>query len=72
VFVTSYHSCTKEQTVDLIEAGFDPEILDSPDFVFNVLAEEWYTVTGPSSFELSLSCYDEQMKRMFYFNARRG
>ncbi len=56
----------------MIKAGFDPAILDCADFTFRVSAEEWYTVTGPAAFEMSLTAFDEHKNRIAHINARRG
>ena len=68
-YATSYNSCTKEQLVDLVEAGFEPEILDNPDLLFDVSVEEWYTVTGPANFDMAVFCLDQHKKKMVYFDA---
>ena len=57
--------------MDLIEAGFEPDILDNPDFLFDVSVEEWYTVTGPSNFDMALFCLDHDKKKELYFDARK-
>ena len=71
-YVGSFHSCSKEQVIDLVENGFDPEILDNPDFLFQISSEEWYTVTGSACFEMSFALLDEQKNVIICYDARRG
>lgn len=60
-FIASYHSCTKSQTIDLVEDyGISREILHDPKYEFEVDVLEWFIMQGPCRYELRVSFRDEK------------
>ena len=60
-FIASYHSCTKSQTVDLIEeCGISREILHNPKYQFDINVSEWHIMNGPCRYELHISLRNEE------------
>ena len=59
-FIASYHSCTKAQTVDLIQDyGISRKILHNEKYQFRIDVTEWYIMIGPCRYELILTFRDE-------------
>ena len=60
-FIASYHSCTKSQTIDLInDYGISRKILHNPRYEFDVDVLEWHIMKGPCRYELKVSFRDEK------------
>ena len=59
-FIASYHSCTKAQTIDLIEDyGISRKILHNEKYQFEIGVTEWHIMRGPCRYELILTLRDE-------------
>ena len=59
-YIASYHSCTKAQTIDLIQDyGISRKILHNEKYQFEIDVREWHIMKGPCRYELIITFRDE-------------
>lgn len=63
-FFTSYHSCTKEQLIDLEDHFPNDRLLFRSDMQTNLSVEQWYKFTGPCTLDLSIDLLDKHRGKL--------